>query len=76
MRTENHRLEVVLDMSDSEDEAVERQVKVALVGAPQVGKTSLALRYTQDTVNKIYQVRHPVQIESCLSTSLQGLSGE
>ncbi|XP_042871819.1 ras-related protein Rab-28-like [Penaeus japonicus] len=42
-------------MSDSEDEAVERQVKIALVGPPQVGKTSLALRYTQDTVNKGYQ---------------------
>ncbi|KAG7159281.1 ras-related protein Rab-28-like [Homarus americanus] len=42
-------------MSDSEDEAVERQVKVVLVGSPQVGKTSLALRYTQDTINKSYQ---------------------
>ncbi|XP_071514306.1 ras-related protein Rab-28-like [Panulirus ornatus] len=42
-------------MSDSEDETLERQVKVALVGAQQVGKTSLALRYTQDTINKLYQ---------------------
>lgn len=43
-------------MSDSEEEAVERQVKMVLVGAPQVGKTSIALRYTQDTMNKAYQV--------------------
>lgn len=43
-------------MSDSEEEAVERQVKMVLVGAPQVGKTSLALRYTQDSINKAYQV--------------------
>ncbi|KAK8737381.1 hypothetical protein OTU49_004454 [Cherax quadricarinatus] len=42
-------------MSDSEDEAVERQVKVVLVGPPQAGKTSLAHRYTQDTFNKVYQ---------------------
>lgn len=42
-------------MSDSEEEAVERQVKMVLVGTPQVGKTSLALRYTQDSINKIYQ---------------------
>ncbi|KAK3886835.1 hypothetical protein Pcinc_009060 [Petrolisthes cinctipes] len=41
-------------MSDSEEETVERQVKVALVGTPQVGKTSLALRYTQDNINKAY----------------------
>ncbi|XP_050699242.1 ras-related protein Rab-28-like [Eriocheir sinensis] len=42
-------------MSDSEEETVERQVKMVLVGAPQVGKTSIALRYTQDTINKAYQ---------------------
>lgn len=31
-------------------------MKMVLVGAPQVGKTSIALRYTQDTMNKAYQV--------------------
>ena len=35
---------------------MERQVKMVLVGAPQVGKTSIALRYTQDSINKAYQV--------------------
>lgn len=48
-------------MSDSEDEAVERQVKIVLVGAPQVGKTSIALRYTQDTMNKAYQASMGVE---------------
>ncbi|XP_064088594.1 ras-related protein Rab-28-like [Macrobrachium nipponense] len=48
-------------MSDSEDEAVERQVKIVLVGAPQVGKTSIAMRYTQDTINKAYQASMGVE---------------
>lgn len=34
---------------------MERQVKLVMVGAPQVGKTSLAVRYTQDMFNKTYQ---------------------
>jgi len=42
-------------MSDSEDEGLERQVKVVLVGAPQVGKTQLAARYTHDTFSNSYQ---------------------
>ena len=31
-------------MSDSEDEAAERQYKIVLVGEQQVGKTAIALR--------------------------------
>ncbi|XP_076031688.1 ras-related protein Rab-28-like isoform X2 [Oratosquilla oratoria] len=42
-------------MSDSEDEGLERQVKVVLAGAPQVGKTSLAHRYAHDSFVKNYQ---------------------
>ena len=43
-------------MSDSEEEGLERQVKLILVGAPQVGKTALAGRYTNDSFPKQYQV--------------------
>ena len=32
-------------MSDSEEEITERQFKIALVGDPEVGKTSIATRY-------------------------------
>ena len=32
-------------MSDSEDEAAERQYKIVLVGEQQVGKTAIALRW-------------------------------
>jgi GTPase SAR1 family protein len=32
-------------MSDSEEEIAERQFKIALVGDPEVGKTSIATRY-------------------------------
>lgn len=45
-----------LAMSDSEEEGIERQVKVALVGGPQVGKTCIALRYINNTFEKNYQV--------------------
>ena len=43
-------------MSDDETDSVERQVKVALVGSPGVGKTAIVIRYTQDTFSKVFQV--------------------
>ena len=41
-------------MSDSEDEAAERQYKIVLVGNQQVGKTSIALRYATNVFSKNY----------------------
>lgn len=41
-------------MSDSEDEAVERQFKLVLVGDPTVGKTALANKYSQESFSKMY----------------------
>jgi len=43
-------------MSDDEAESVERQVKVALLGATGTGKTAIVNRYTHDTFTKMYQV--------------------
>ncbi|XP_047739545.1 ras-related protein Rab-28-like [Hyalella azteca] len=42
-------------MSDDEAEGVERQVKLAVVGAPNVGKTAIVTRYIHDTFSKSYQ---------------------
>ena len=41
-------------MSDSEEEIVERQFKVLLVGDPNVGKTGIATRYSKETFAKQY----------------------
>jgi GTPase SAR1 family protein len=38
-------VQAVLIMSDSEEEIAERQFKIALVGDPETGKTSIATRY-------------------------------
>ena len=37
-------------MSDSEDEAAEKQFKIVLVGDSQVGKTAIALRYNTEKI--------------------------
>lgn len=43
-------------MSDSEDEAAEKQYKFVLIGDPQSGKTSIANRYSTNNFTKNY---HP-----------------
>jgi len=42
-------------MSDSEEEAAERQFKLVLLGEPQAGKTSIAQRYATNQFTKQYQ---------------------
>lgn len=44
-----------LKMSESEDEATERQMKIVLVGDGQSGKTAIAHRYTTNQFSKQYQ---------------------
>nr|CAD7402333.1 unnamed protein product [Timema cristinae]CAD7424392.1 unnamed protein product [Timema monikensis] len=41
-------------MSDSEDESVERQLKIVIVGDSSTGKTSLASRYCSDEFTRQY----------------------
>ena len=41
-------------MSDSEDEIVEKQFKLVLIGDPSVGKTCLATKYAQEAFTKQY----------------------
>jgi GTPase SAR1 family protein len=39
-------------MSDSEDEIIEKQFKICLIGDSQVGKTSIATRYATESFGK------------------------
>ena len=41
-------------MSDSEEEIIEKQFKVVLIGDPSVGKTQIASKYAHDTFTKQY----------------------
>jgi GTPase SAR1 family protein len=49
-------------MSDSEEEIVEKQFKLLLVGDPQIGKTSMCARYAKETFSKQYA---PTVIKFC-----------
>ncbi len=44
-------------MSDSEEEIAERQFKIALVGDPEVGKTSIATRYAAGELGPLQPAR-------------------
>ena len=55
-------------MSDSEEEVIEKQFKVVLLGDPQIGKTALASRYCKGTFSKQYGPT--VGVDFCLKRTV------